>query len=137
MFRSACAVSLSFLLNSAPVAGLSTAQAKDGLTIGEVAKMKPRKAIAFIHNEAFLRGLDIGVLHGDAALKCIEREFVEIVPKGDGNHIFPRGLKAAIKLVHRHNNNGGAQRNAREQIWSFVDLVAQKICRVPQKFSRQ
>lgn len=102
----------------------------DGITIGDVAAMEPRQAISYVYREASRRGLEIGIAHGDAALECLQREFIEITPNGDGNHSFPRGLKAAIQLVHRHNHNGGAPRLAVEQINQFVDLVAQRVCGV-------
>ncbi len=90
--------------------------------------MEPRERISYVYREASRRGLEVGIAHGDTVLECLQREFVEITRKGDGNHIFPRGLKAAIQLVHRHNQNGGASRLAVEQINQFVDLVAQRVC---------
>ncbi len=101
--------------------------AKD-LTIGDVAAMEPRKALQYIYKTASPHVLELGKLHGGDLLRCLDDEFVEIKPTGDGNHIFPRGLKAAIKLVHRHNNNGGSHLSALEQINEIVDLVAQHAC---------
>lgn len=102
----------------------------DGVTIGDVAAMEPRKAIAYIHNEASRRGLELGIKHGDTVLRCLQKEFVTIKPKGDGDHIFPRGLKAAIRYVHRANNNGYESEWAGQAISEIVDMAAERFCGV-------
>ena len=98
------------------------------LTIGDVAAMEPRKALQYIYKTASPRVLELGKLNGDKMLRCLGKEFLGIKPTEGGNHIFPRGLKAAIKLIHRHNNNGGSHLSALEQINEIVDLVAQHAC---------
>jgi hypothetical protein len=109
---------------------VSFAEPGDGVTIGDVAAMEPHKAIKYVHNEASLHGLKIGMAEGDAALNCLKQEFVSITMIADGSLVQPRGLKAAIQLVHRHNNNGGEKRLAAEQIDAFVDMVAERFCGV-------
>lgn len=110
--------------------GTGKAQPGDGVTIGDVADMKPRKAIKYIHNEASRRVLEIGKMQGDTVLRCLSPEFVGIEKGTDGNHVFPRGLKAAIRLVHRANNNGNEAEPAAEAIGGMVDLVAERVCGV-------
>jgi len=97
--------------------------------------MEPRKAISYVYREASRRVLEVGKAHGDAVLRCLDDEFVEITEVGDGTHNMPRGLTAAVQLIHRHNNNGGAARPAADQIVSLVDLVAQRVCGAPRATS--
>ena len=104
----------------------------EGLTIGDVANMAPHERIKYIHNEASRRGLELGVRYGDAVLNCLEKEFVDIKPEGNGNHIVPRGLKAAIRDIHLANNNGYKNAPAAERISGMVDLVAARVCKVEQ-----
>lgn len=118
-------------LAAALLAGAAVAEPGDGVTVGDVAAMEPRKAISYIYREASQRVLEVGKLHGDAVLRCLDDEFVEITEAGDGTHNMPRGLIGAVKLIHRHNNNGGEARPAADQIVSLVDLVAERVCGAP------
>lgn len=92
--------------------------------------MTARERIKYVLTETARRGLEIGKAHGDEVLGCLQKEFVGIKKGADGDHIFPRGVKAAIQLIYRHNNNGGAGRSAAAQISQFVDLVATRACGV-------
>ncbi len=115
-----------------PIApGTANAGQGDGVTIGDVAAMEPHKAIKYVHHEASKRGLELGRKYGDTVLNCLKAEFVTLKPDGNGSHILPRGLTAAIRLVHRHNNNGGSSLSAVDQIREIVDLVGHHACGLP------
>ena len=114
---------------------VSFAEPGDGVTIGDVAAMEPHKAIKYVHNEASLHGLEIGMAEGDAVLNCLKQEFVSITTSADGSVVLPRGLKAAIRYIHIENNNGGAALRAAEEIAGLVDIVAARFCGVPSSSS--
>jgi hypothetical protein len=109
---------------------ISLAEPEDGVSIGELAAMEPHEAIKYIHHEASMRVLTIGKAQGDRVLRCLDDAFVEFKANTDGSHTLPRGLQAAIQLIHRHNNNGGENLAAAAQIREIVDLVAQRACGV-------
>lgn len=110
--------------------------ASDTLTIGDVAAMEPQEAIKYVHHEASKRGLELGIKHGDAVLNCIKAEFVGVKKDQNGDYVIPRGLKAAIRLVHVEDNNGGSSLSAAPRISSFVDYVAGQVCGVPESTSQ-
>ena len=122
-------VLLAFLVIAAPSGG-AQAGLGDGVTIGDVAKMEPRKAIKYIYREASRRALELSQKHGDAVSQCLRREVVRIETKADGNHVFPRGLKAAIRYIHLENNTGGDSDPAANRINEMIDLVASQLCGV-------
>lgn len=111
--------------------GTLRAEPAGGLTIGDVAKMKPHERIKYVHHEASRRVLEIGMRHGDTVLRCLDDEIVEIVPKDGGGYIVPRGLKAAIHYIHIANNNGDASGPAAARIAGLVDKLATRLCGVP------
>ena len=100
------------------------------LTIAEVANMAANKQLGYVHSVASRRGLELGIKHGDEVLKCLGGEFHGAKKNPDGSFFIPRGMEAAIQLIHRHNNNGGESRLAAKHINHFVDLVAEHACGV-------
>ncbi len=132
-----CAIALAAAISIYPQNSVTyAAGVADGITIGVVAAMEPHKALSYALDVAATRGLELGKTHGDAVLNCLQTEFVEIKQDENGKPIVPRGMKAAIQLVHRHNNNGGAHRSAAKQIRHIVDLVAERACGVSGKASQ-
>jgi len=109
---------------------ISFANPGDGVVIADVAAMEPHEALKYIHHEASMRGLQIGAAKGNDVLECLSHEFIEIKQNDDDEVVIPRGIKAIIQLVHRHNNNGGSELLASDQIREIVDLVAQQACGV-------
>ncbi len=114
--------------------GMSSLNARadidDGVTIHEVANLEPQKAISYIYKEASRRALELSQLHGDAVSRCLRREVVRIETKADGNHVFPRGLKAAIQDIHVANINGHQTAPAAKRINGMIDLIAERVCGV-------
>lgn len=105
------------------------------LTIGEVAAMTTGQRVIFVHDAASRRALELGLKHGGKVLECLGTEFRNYKITGK-NLDLPRGMQAALRLIHRHNNNGGADRNASQQINHIVDLIAERACGVRQGADR-
>lgn len=111
--------------------GGAVAAPGDGVTIGDVAAMEPNQKAGYIMTEAGRRVAEIGAAEGNAARDCLKQEFLGVKLNPDQTVFVPRGLTAAIRLIHTANDNGNAAEPAAQTIVGMVDLVAQRVCGVP------
>lgn len=113
------------------LAGTAHAAPGDGVTVGDVAAMEPNKKVGYIMTEAGRRVAEVGAVAGNAARDCLQHEFLGVKLNPDQTVFVPRGLTAAIRLIHTANDNGNAAEPAEQTIVGMVDLVAQRVCGVP------